>query len=48
MLGDHHRRYGRAFCLLMNIFDPRVPCKHGCKWQAPHGYISDTICPKHS
>jgi hypothetical protein len=47
MLGGHHRRYSRALCLLLNIFDPRVPCKHGCKWVAPFGWLRNAGCPRH-
>jgi hypothetical protein len=35
--GAQQKRYGRLFCLLMNVFDPRVPCRYGCKWVAPFG-----------
>jgi hypothetical protein len=42
-----HRHYSRASCLLLNIFDPRVPCDHGCKWIAPFGWVRNASCPKH-
>ena len=44
-----HKQYSPWFCLLMNIMDPRVPCRygHGCKWVAPFGYVSNMSCPKH-
>ena len=46
MLGGP-RRYSRATCLLLNIFDPRVPCKYGCKWVAPFGWLRNPSCRKH-
>ena len=45
--GPGHRRFSRAVCMLLNIFDPRVPCKYGCKWVAPFGYVRNASCPRH-
>ena len=45
--GPGHRRYSRAVCILLNIFDPRVPRKYGCKWVAPFGYVRNASCPRH-
>jgi hypothetical protein len=45
--GSAHRRYSSAVCMLLNNFDPRVPCDHGCKWVAPFGYVPNARCPRH-
>ncbi len=47
MRGGRHRSYSPAVCLLLNIFDPRVPCDYGCKWVAPFGWVRNASCPKH-
>jgi len=47
MQSDTHRRYNAAVCFIMNVFDPRVPCKHRCRWIAPYGYVRNASCPKH-
>jgi hypothetical protein len=41
------REYNSVICLILNIFDPRVPCKHGCRWMTPFGYVRTAGCPKH-
>jgi hypothetical protein len=47
MQSHTHRRYNAAVCFIMNVFDPRVPCKHSCRWIAPYGYVRNASCPKH-
>ena len=41
------KEYNRAVCLLLNVFDPRVPCKYGCKWIAPYGWVRNRSCRWH-
>jgi hypothetical protein len=41
------KEYNRAVCLLLNVFDPRVPCKYGCKWIAPYGWVRNRSCRRH-
>lgn len=41
------RQYHQVTCLILNVFDPRVPCRRGCKWVAPFGYLPTVGCPKH-
>ena len=45
--GIGQRRYSKPFCFLTNVFDPRVPCKYGCSWGGPFGYLRNSSCPKH-